>query len=134
VDVIVALLLALFVNASILIVSAASFYSPASTLVAIVVARRSTRLKMDAQVEMGRPTTPATDILTMLAMLMLKMTLAAGGPNGVAPSVEEAYHLLSGTLGAKGASVLFGVALLASGQNSTLTGTIAGQVAIPRLS
>jgi manganese transport protein len=42
--------------------------------------------------------------------------------------IQDAYHLLGKTLGTAGASVLFGVALLASGQNSTLTGTLAGQI------
>jgi manganese transport protein len=42
--------------------------------------------------------------------------------------IQDAYKLLSPLLGAGMASVLFAVALLASGQNSTLTGTLAGQV------
>ncbi len=42
--------------------------------------------------------------------------------------IQDAYKLLSPLLGVSGASVLFAVALLASGQNSTLTGTLAGQV------
>ena len=42
--------------------------------------------------------------------------------------IQDAYKLLSPLLGVGGASILFAVALLASGQNSTLTGTLAGQV------
>lgn len=42
--------------------------------------------------------------------------------------IEDAYKLLSPMLGVAAASTLFAVALLASGQNSTLTGTLAGQV------
>ena len=42
--------------------------------------------------------------------------------------IQDAYHLLSPLLGLGVASVLFAVALLASGQNSTLTGTLAGQI------
>lgn len=42
--------------------------------------------------------------------------------------ISEAYHLLSPLLGGAAASVVFGIALLASGQNSTLTGTLAGQI------
>jgi manganese transport protein len=42
--------------------------------------------------------------------------------------IEEAYKLLSPVLGASLASTLFACALLASGQNSTLTGTLAGQI------
>ena len=43
-------------------------------------------------------------------------------------AIEDAYKLLSPLLGATGASTLFAVALLASGQNSSITGTLAGQV------
>lgn len=42
--------------------------------------------------------------------------------------IQEAYKLLSPILGVGVASTLFAVALLASGQNSTLTGTLAGQI------
>jgi manganese transport protein len=42
--------------------------------------------------------------------------------------IQDAYHLLDPLVGGALASVLFGVALLASGQSSTFTGTIAGQV------
>src|SRR6266478_4680831 len=42
--------------------------------------------------------------------------------------IQEAYQLLSPLLGVGVASILFAVALLASGQNSTLTGTLAGQL------
>jgi manganese transport protein len=42
--------------------------------------------------------------------------------------IQEAYKLLSPALGVGVASTLFAVALLASGQNSTLTGTLAGQI------
>jgi manganese transport protein len=43
-------------------------------------------------------------------------------------AIEDAYKLLSPLLGAGFASTLFAVALLASGQNSSITGTLAGQV------
>ena len=42
--------------------------------------------------------------------------------------IQDAYKLLSPMLGVGLASVFFAVALLASGQNSTLTGTLAGQI------
>jgi manganese transport protein len=42
--------------------------------------------------------------------------------------IGDAYKLLSPLLGFTGASMLFAVALLASGQNSTITGTLAGQI------
>ena len=77
IDSTIALTIALFVNAAILIVSAATFY------------RR--------------------------------------GMTGVA-EINDAYRLLTPLLGITGASTMFALALLASGQNSTLTGTLAGQV------
>jgi manganese transport protein len=43
-------------------------------------------------------------------------------------AIQDAYKLLSPLLGAAGASTLFAIALLASGQNSSITGTLAGQV------
>ncbi len=42
--------------------------------------------------------------------------------------IREAYRTLTPAMGTAAASVLFGVALLASGQSSTITGTMAGQV------
>jgi manganese transport protein len=42
--------------------------------------------------------------------------------------ISDAYKLLSPVLGAGLASTVFAFALLASGQNSTLTGTLAGQI------
>jgi manganese transport protein len=77
IDSTVALTVALFVNAAILIVSAATFYS--------------------------------------------------NGHREVA-EITDAYKLLTPLLGVTGASTIFALALLASGQNSTLTGTLAGQV------
>lgn len=77
IDSTVALMFALFINAAILIISAATFY--------------------------------------------------VRGQNEVA-EIQQAYTLLSPLLGVGAASTLFAVALLASGQNSTLTATLAGQV------
>lgn len=42
--------------------------------------------------------------------------------------IQDAYHLLDPVVGTTLASLLFGIALLASGQSSTFTGTIAGQI------
>ncbi len=42
--------------------------------------------------------------------------------------IRDAYQLLDPVLGSQLASILFAVALLASGQNATLTGTLAGQI------
>ncbi|MGI8436675.1 MAG: Nramp family divalent metal transporter, partial [Chthoniobacterales bacterium] len=72
-----ALMFALFINAAILIVSAATFYTR--------------------------------------------------GRNDIA-EIQDAYQLLTPMLGVTGASTIFALALLASGQNSTLTGTLAGQI------
>jgi manganese transport protein len=73
----VALMFALFVNAAILIVAAATFHRTGNTEIA---------------------------------------------------EIQDAYKMLSPLLGVSGASFLFALALLASGQNSTLTGTLAGQI------
>ncbi|HWD42000.1 MAG TPA: Nramp family divalent metal transporter [Fimbriimonas sp.] len=43
-------------------------------------------------------------------------------------SIEDAYKMLTPLVGIAAAAPLFGVALLAAGQNSTLTGTLAGQI------
>jgi manganese transport protein len=43
-------------------------------------------------------------------------------------AIEDAYKLLSPLVGAAGASTIFAIALLASGQNSSITGTLAGQI------
>jgi manganese transport protein len=42
--------------------------------------------------------------------------------------IQDAYHLLTPLLGTTIASIIFGIALLMSGQNSTITGTLAGQI------
>jgi manganese transport protein len=77
VDSTIALSFALFINAAILIVAAATFHRTGNTQVA---------------------------------------------------EIQDAYQLLSPLLGVGGASIVFALALLASGQNSTLTGTLAGQI------
>lgn len=50
------------------------------------------------------------------------------GTNLNVSEIEAAYKLLSPTLGVGIASTLFAIALLASGQNATITGTISGQI------
>jgi manganese transport protein len=77
IDSTIALSFALFINAAILIVAAATFHTSGNTEVA---------------------------------------------------EIQEAYQLLTPLLGVAGASTVFALALLASGQNSTLTGTLAGQI------
>ena len=61
------------------------------------------------------------------AILIVSAATFFGTTQDVA-EIQEAYKLLSPVLGVSGASTLFAVALLASGQNSTLTGTLAGQI------
>ena len=60
-------------------------------------------------------------------LVVAAATFHARGEHGVA-EIQDAYKLLSPMLGVPVASVLFAFALLASGQNSTLTGTLAGQI------
>ena len=60
-------------------------------------------------------------------LVLAAATFHRSGNQGVA-DIQEAYKLLSPTLGVGVASTIFAVALLASGQNSTLTGTLAGQI------
>ena len=60
-------------------------------------------------------------------LILAAATFHQTGHHDVA-GIEDAYELLTPVLGASLASTVFAVALLASGQNSTLTGTLAGQV------
>ncbi len=60
-------------------------------------------------------------------LIVAAATFHASGNFEVA-EIGDAYKLLTPLLGVSGASTLFAVALLASGQNSTLTGTLAGQI------
>lgn len=48
--------------------------------------------------------------------------------NAHVADIRDAYQLLDPVLGSKLASAFFAIALLASGQNATLTGTLAGQI------
>ena len=60
-------------------------------------------------------------------LIVAAATFHSHGQHDVA-EIQDAYKLLSPTLGVPIASALFAFALLASGQNSTLTGTLAGQI------
>src|SRR5438552_3378595 len=60
-------------------------------------------------------------------LMMAAATFHGTGHESVA-EIGDAYQLLSPLLGTTLASVLFAVALLCSGQNATLTGTLAGQI------
>jgi manganese transport protein len=60
-------------------------------------------------------------------LVVAAATFHTAGRTDVA-EIDEAYRLLSPMMGVGAASVVFAVALLASGQNSTVTGTLAGQI------
>jgi manganese transport protein len=60
-------------------------------------------------------------------LILAAAAFHANGRTDIA-DIHQAYDLLSPTLGAAGASILFATALLASGQNSTITATLAGQI------
>jgi manganese transport protein len=60
-------------------------------------------------------------------LVMASATFHGSGHDSVA-DIGDAYKLLSPLLGTSFASLLFAIALLASGQNSTITGTLAGQI------
>jgi manganese transport protein len=62
------------------------------------------------------------------AILILAASVFHRGGHTEVAEIGDAYKLLSPMLGVAGASTLFAVALLASGQNSSLTGTLAGQI------
>ncbi|HSW99934.1 MAG TPA: Nramp family divalent metal transporter [Patescibacteria group bacterium] len=63
-----------------------------------------------------------------IAMLVLAAATFYAHGHGEVVEIGDAYKLLAPLLGVSLASILFAVALLASGQNSTVTATLAGQV------
>ena len=77
---------------------------------------------------------------TVVALLLAGLVngailiLAAGAfdqtGHGTVDDLSTAYRLLEPITGVAAASILFGIALLASGQSATFTGTIAGQVVL----
>ena len=62
------------------------------------------------------------------AILIMASAVFHGSGHEDVAEIGDAYQLLSPLLGTTLASVLFAVALLLSGQNATLTGTLAGQI------
>ena len=62
------------------------------------------------------------------AILVMAAAVFHGTPHEDVADIGDAYMLLDPLLGATVASALFAVALLFSGQNATLTGTLAGQI------
>jgi manganese transport protein len=62
------------------------------------------------------------------AILVMAAAVFHGSGHEDVADISDAYKLLSPLLGTTAASILFAVALLCSGQNATLTGTLAGQI------
>jgi manganese transport protein len=62
------------------------------------------------------------------AILIMAAAVFHGSGHQNVADINDAYELLSPLLGTTAASILFAVALLCSGQNATLTGTLAGQI------
>jgi manganese transport protein len=62
------------------------------------------------------------------SILVMSAATFNGTPYESVAEIRDAHLLLSPLLGTTMASVLFAVALLCSGQNATLTGTLAGQI------
>jgi manganese transport protein len=62
------------------------------------------------------------------AILVMAAAVFHGTGHEAVADIGDAYLLLTPLLGTKAASILFAVALLCSGQNATLTGTLAGQI------
>jgi len=60
-------------------------------------------------------------------LILAAAVFFVNGLNEVA-AIEDAYKLLSPLVGVSVASTLFAIALLAAGQNATITGTLAGQI------
>ena len=62
------------------------------------------------------------------AILVLAAAIFHGTGHQDVADINVAYQLLTPLLGTSAAAFVFAIALLASGQNSTLTGTLAGQI------
>jgi len=67
-------------------------------------------------------------LLVNAAILTLAAAAFHDQGQGAVTEIQDAYHLLDPLVGGTLASILFGIALLAAGQSSTFTGTIAGQI------
>ncbi len=66
--------------------------------------------------------------LVNTAILVLAATVFFKTGNTAVAKIEDAHQLLQPLLGSSLAPILFAVALIAAGQSSTLTGTLAGQI------
>jgi manganese transport protein len=99
-----------------------------------IVQTRKYRDTFESKREAIRFSTIDSSVALMFALFInaaiLVMAAAAfhGSGHEAVADINDAYQLLSPLLGTKMASILFAVALLCSGQNATLTGTLAGQI------
>lgn len=66
--------------------------------------------------------------LVNTAILVLAATVFYKTGNTDVAKIQDAHHLLEPLLGSALAPILFAVALIAAGQSSTITGTMAGQI------
>ena len=66
-------------------------------------------------------------VVNACILILAAATFFTTGHQNVA-TIQDAHQLLQGLLGTKLAPVLFAVALIAAGQSSTVTGTLAGQI------
>ena len=99
----------------------------------IVQTRKYTRNNEGKKMAIKFATIDSTFALTLAlfinaAILILSAAVFHGSGHQDVADIKDAYMLLSPLLGAPLASILFAVSLLASGQNATLTGTMAGQI------
>jgi manganese transport protein len=69
----------------------------------------------------------AAFLVNAAILVLAATTFFKTGNTGVA-EIKEAHQLLEGLLGSSVAPILFAVALIAAGQSSTVTGTLAGQI------
>jgi len=67
-------------------------------------------------------------LLINMAILILAATAFHATGHNQVTQIEDAYRLLAPIVGTGFAAILFAITLLASGQSSTFTGTVAGQV------
>ena len=67
-------------------------------------------------------------LLVNAAIMVLAASAFNASGHREVTGIEDAYHLIEPLVGSAFAAALFGIALLASGQSSTFSGTIAGQI------
>lgn len=87
--------------------------------------------RLDESIKLSRVDTIVSLMLALFingAILVLAASAFHKPGGGNVMDIDQAYYLLAPVAGTAMAAILFGLALLASGQSSTFTGTIAGQV------